>query len=161
MNVAKAAVFYDWHRYLHKSMLHHLGRGRTGVGLYFIALVWECRRCRSAGCTIYNIRIGTNPIDVNPATVGAYCIRPISKAHGYRTYFIRAYAIRPYRPSPQCYRFCVGTVNKTYVDTYATKPRSADWAAIEPPFLWILSKGCAKESISPSGAITRLNKSSR
>ena len=29
-------------------------------------------------------------------------------------------------------------------------------AAIEPPFLWILSKGCAKESISPSGAITRL-----
>jgi hypothetical protein len=29
-------------------------------------------------------------------------------------------------------------------------------AAIEPPFLWILSKGCAKESISPSGAKTRL-----
>jgi hypothetical protein len=29
-------------------------------------------------------------------------------------------------------------------------------AAIEPPFLWILSFGGAKESISPSGAITRL-----
>jgi len=28
-------------------------------------------------------------------------------------------------------------------------------AEIEPPFLWILSKGCAKESISPSGAITQ------
>ncbi len=28
-------------------------------------------------------------------------------------------------------------------------------AAIEPPFLWILSFGGAKESISPSGAITR------
>ncbi len=37
-----------------------------------------------------------------------------------------------------------------------TKPRRADRAAIEPPFLWILSKGCAKESISPSGANTRL-----
>jgi hypothetical protein len=29
-------------------------------------------------------------------------------------------------------------------------------AAIEPPFLWILSFGGAKESISPSGANTRL-----
>jgi hypothetical protein len=28
-------------------------------------------------------------------------------------------------------------------------------AAIEPPFLWILSFGGTKESISPSGAITR------
>ena len=34
----------------------------------------------------------------------------------------------------------------------------ADRAAIEPPFLWILSKGCAKESISPSGANTRLKR---
>ena len=37
-----------------------------------------------------------------------------------------------------------------------TNPRSAGCAAIEPPFLWILSFGSAKESISPSGAITRL-----
>jgi len=29
-------------------------------------------------------------------------------------------------------------------------------AATEPPFLWILSFDCAKESISPSGANTRL-----
>jgi len=34
-------------------------------------------------------------------------------------------------------------------------------AAIGSPFLWILSFGEAKESISPSGAITRLNQSSR
>jgi len=31
-----------------------------------------------------------------------------------------------------------------------------DEAATEPPLLWILSLGCAKESISPSGARTRL-----
>ena len=30
-------------------------------------------------------------------------------------------------------------------------------ALIEPPFLWILSKGLAKESILTSGAIIRLN----
>ena len=35
-------------------------------------------------------------------------------------------------------------------------PSTADRAAIEPPFLWILSFGGAKESFSPSGAITRL-----
>jgi len=81
-----------------------LRRESTGVGLYFIALVWECHRCRSAGCTIYNTHLGTNPIEVNLATVGAY--------------FIRAYAIRPYEPSPQCCRFCLGTINKTCVDTF-------------------------------------------
>ncbi|WP_198328297.1 hypothetical protein [Methylovulum psychrotolerans] len=34
-------------------------------------------------------------------------------------------------------------------------------AATGPPFLWILSFGGAKESISPSGARTRLKKPSR
>ena len=57
-----------------------------------------------------------------PATVGAYCIRPTSKVQCYRAYFIRTYAVRPYRPSPpQCCRSCLGTINKTCVDTYATK----------------------------------------
>ena len=41
---------------------------------------------------------------------------------------------------------------------YSRLPRrgAQEEAAIEPPFLWILSFGGAKESISPSGAITRL-----
>ena len=45
-------------------------------------------------------------------------------------------------------------------DALSTDPRqnrgAQEAATIEPPFLWILSKGCAKESISPSGANTRL-----
>jgi hypothetical protein len=44
-------------------------------------------------------------------------------------------------------------------DALSTEPRqnrgAQDEAAIEPPFLWILSFGGAKESISPSGANTR------
>jgi hypothetical protein len=41
---------------------------------------------------------------------------------------------------------------------YSRLPRrgAQEAAAIEPPFLWILSFGGAKESISPSGANTRL-----
>ena len=45
-------------------------------------------------------------------------------------------------------------------DALSADPRqnrgAQEAAAIEPPFLWILSFGGAKESISPSGAITRL-----
>ena len=40
-------------------------------------------------CTL--LRECRSPRDVNPATVGAYCICPF-----YRVCFIRAYAIRPY-----------------------------------------------------------------
>ncbi|RIZ66553.1 MAG: hypothetical protein D0531_03955 [Methylococcales bacterium] len=44
-------------------------------------------------------------------------------------------------------------------EALSTDPRqnrgAQEEAVIEPPFLWILSKGCAKESISLSGAITR------
>ncbi len=51
------------------------------------------------------------------------------------------------------------------MDALSTDPQqnrgAQEEAATEPPFLWILSKGCAKESISPSGAITRLNLLSR
>jgi len=43
-------------------------------------------------------------------------------------------------------------------EALSTDPRqnreAQEEAAIEPPFLWILSFGGAKESISPSGAIT-------
>ncbi|MEI6145833.1 MAG: hypothetical protein WCP66_05375 [Methylococcales bacterium] len=42
-------------------------------------------------------------------------------------------------------------------EALSTDPRqnrgAQEEAVIEPPFLWILSKGCAKESISPSGAM--------
>ncbi|RIZ66972.1 MAG: hypothetical protein D0531_01740, partial [Methylococcales bacterium] len=45
-------------------------------------------------------------------------------------------------------------------EALSTDPRqnrgAQEAAVIEPPFLWILSFGGAKESISPSGAITRL-----
>jgi hypothetical protein len=45
-------------------------------------------------------------------------------------------------------------------EAVSTDPRqnrgAQEEAAIEPPFLWILSFGGAKESISPSGANTRL-----
>jgi len=50
-------------------------------------------------------------------------------------------------------------------EALSTEPRqnrgAQEEAAIEPPFLWILSFGGAKESISPSGAITRLKQPSR
>ena len=50
-------------------------------------------------------------------------------------------------------------------EALSTDPRqnreAQEAAAIEPPFLWILSFGGAKESISPSGAITRLKQPSR
>ena len=39
--------------------------------------------------------------------------------------------------------------------SFAPQNRGAQEEAIEPPFLWVLSKGCVKESISPSGANTR------
>ena len=47
------------------------------------------------------------------------------------------------------------------LDALSNDPRqkrgAQELAAIEPPFLWILSFGGAKESISPSGANTRLS----
>ncbi|RIZ71975.1 MAG: hypothetical protein D0530_01075, partial [Methylococcales bacterium] len=50
-------------------------------------------------------------------------------------------------------------------EALSTDPRqnrgAQEAAAIEPPFLWILSFGGAKESISPSGANTRLKQPSR
>ena len=56
-----------------------------------------------------------------PATVGVYCIRPTSKVQCYKAYFIRTYAVRPYRPSPpQCCRSCLGPINKTCIETYAS-----------------------------------------
>ena len=42
-----------------------------------------------------------------------------------------------------------------YIDNFRNRG-AQEAAAIEPPFLWILSFGGAKESISPSGANTRL-----
>jgi hypothetical protein len=41
---------------------------------------------------------------------------------------------------------------------YRQNREAQEEAAIGPPFLWILSFGGAKESISPSGARTRLKK---
>ena len=65
---------------------------------------------------LHKFLIGVETIKI---TVGAYAIRPTSKVQCYRAYFIRAYAIRPLRSSPQCYLSRVGMLTIICVDTYA------------------------------------------